>query len=512
MKKRALISVFKKDGIVDFAKTLIENDWEIISTGGTFKLLTENDIPCTQVSDITGFPEIMNGRVKTLHPKIHGAILAVRDNESHITQMKENDIHPIDMIVVNLYPFEEVIKKVDTTFEEAIEMIDIGGPTMIRSAAKNFRDVLVITDPSMYKEVALKIENGEEFDFEFRKMLAMKVFEKTAAYDAAIFNYLSEQQFPEKLTLTAEKFMDLRYGENPHQKAAIYKLPTADSSSLVNAEILGGKPLSYNNMMDAEACVNLTYSFKESVCTIMKHSNPCGVGLSESPKIAYKRALKTDPISAFGSIVAFNRKIDKDVALELKTAFVEVLIAPDYEDEALEILKKKKNLRILRLPINEFGKTKNMEYRAIRGGLLVQEMDDYIVAPEELKFVTDKKPTSEQIKTLLFAWNVVKTVKSNAIVFADAEGTVGVGAGQMSRVDSVRFAKEKAESAGFDLKGAVLASDAFFPFRDSIDEAHKAGVVAVIQPGGSIRDQEVIDACNEHGIAMVFTGIRHFRH
>ncbi len=510
--KRALISVWDKSGIIEFATGLAKAGWEIISTGGTFRKLTENGINCIKVSDVTGFPEILDGRVKTLHPKIHGGLLGRRDSREHVEQMKEMGIDAIDMVVVNLYPFEETIAGPDTSFEDAVEMIDIGGPTMIRSAAKNFKDVIVVTDPGQYEAVLSSLQENGDLGYEERKKLAASVFAKTASYDAAISDYLGEDLFPDKLSISFNKFMDLRYGENPHQKAAVYAAPEKDPSSLVNAEILWGKPLSYNNMMDAESCVNLTYSFNESVCTVMKHSNPCGVGMDGTPAEAYRRALSTDPMSAYGGIVAFNRPIDAESAAELRTAYVEVLIAPDFSDEALEILKKKKNLRILRLPGEDFGRYKYREYRAIRGGMLVQEFDDFIVSPDDLKVVTERKPGEDELKELLFAWNVVKTVKSNAIVLGNETGTVGIGAGQMSRVDSVKFAKFKADAAGLDTKGCVLASDAYFPFRDNIDEAHKIGVKAIIQPGGSIRDQEVIDACNEYGIAMVFTGIRHFRH
>ena len=510
--KRALISVWEKEGIVPFAQTLAEHGWEIISTGGTFRLLEESGIACTPVSEITGFPEILDGRVKTLHPKIHGGLLAVREKKEHMDQLKTNGISPIDMVVVNLYPFEAVSARPDVSEEEAIEMIDIGGPSMIRSAAKNYHDVIVLCHPGQYEEIASFIREGRDLPQEKRRKLAAEVFKRTSAYDSAIVHYLEKEDFPDELLIKGEKVQELRYGENPHQKGGVYRLNPDDTSSLVNADILWGKPLSYNNLMDAEACLNLTYSFHEPLCTIMKHSNPCGVGIHEKPSLAYKRALATDPISAYGGIVGFNREIGEEAARELSTAFVEVLIAPSYTGEALEILKKKKNLRIIRVPLDDFGRFKYMEYRSIRGGLLVQEIDDYIVSPQELKIVTKKKVDDHEVKNLLFAWNVVKTVKSNAIVLADETGTVGIGAGQMSRVDSVRFAMEKADQAGMKIKGCVLASDAFFPFRDSIDEAHRVGVKAVIQPGGSIRDKEVIEACDEHGIAMVFTGIRHFRH
>ncbi|HDS02179.1 MAG TPA: bifunctional phosphoribosylaminoimidazolecarboxamide formyltransferase/IMP cyclohydrolase [Firmicutes bacterium] len=510
--KRALISVWDKEGIVPFAEALVENNWEIISTGGTFRLLEESGIPCRQVSEITGFPEILDGRVKTLHPMIHGGLLAVRENKDHCEQLEKNRITPIDMVVVNLYPFENVSSGPDAAEEDVIEMIDIGGPSMIRSAAKNFKDVLVLCRPSQYDEILPFITEQKDIPFEIRKNFAAEVFQRTSAYDAAIAHYLQNSDLPHEIVINGVKSQDLRYGENPHQKAGVYRLNTKDASSLVNADVLWGKPLSYNNLMDAEACLSLTYSFQESLCTIMKHSNPCGVGIHEKPEMAYQRALATDPISAFGGIVGFNRVIEKEAAKELSTAFVEVLIAPDYTAEALEILKKKKNLRIIRVPLEDYGRFKYMEYRSIRGGLLVQEMDDYIVSPDELKIVTRKEVNDHEVKNLLFAWNVVKSVKSNAIVLADETGTVGIGAGQMSRVDSVRFAIEKAQQAGLNIKNCVLASDAFFPFRDSIDEIHQLGVKAVIQPGGSIRDKEVIEACDEHGIAMVFTGIRHFRH
>ena len=510
--KRALISVWDKEGIVDFAKKLVSMGWEIISTGGTYAKLTGSGIECLRVSDVTGFPEILGGRVKTLHPLIHGGLLGRRDSAEHVKEMKDNGILPIEMVVVNLYPFFNTVSTPGTAFEDAVEMIDIGGPSMIRSAAKNFKDVIVLTDPRQYADVIDALERDGDLDEDFRKNLAAAVFSATASYDSAIADYLGGEAFPERLTVSCEKTLDLRYGENPHQKAAVYSLPGTDPSTLMSAEILWGKPLSYNNMMDAESCVNLTYSFRESVCVVMKHSNPCGVGMHAEPAMAYQRALATDPISAYGGIVGFNRPIDIKSAEALSTAFIEVLIAPDYEDGALEILKRKKNLRILKLSGEGFGALKYREFRSVRGGLLVQEFDDYIVSAEDLKTVTARKPSESELRSLLFAWNVVKTVKSNAIVLADESGTVGIGAGQMSRVDSVRFAVEKARNAGLETRNAVLASDAYFPFRDNIDEANRVGVRAIIQPGGSIRDKEVVDACNEYGIAMVFTGIRHFRH
>ncbi len=512
MKKRALISVFHKDGLVEFAKTITKHGWEIISTGGTFKLLSDNGIPCIQVSDVTGFPEILDGRVKTLHPRIHGGLLALRNDPKHMQTLKEQDITPIDMVVVNLYPFKDVSAKPDAAFEDVIEMIDIGGPSMLRSASKNFESVIVISSPNYYEEVASYIEKNEDVPHDVRKKLAAAVFAATADYDAAIARYLAPEAFPEKLTITADKWMELRYGENPHQNAAIYSFPDAGPSSVINAKILWGKPLSYNNMLDAEASVILTYSFRESVCCIVKHNNPCGVGINESPVLAYKRALATDPISAFGGIVSFNRTINVETAKELATAFVEVIIAPGYEPEALKILQGKKNVRILEIPYENSNTKKYTEYKSIRGGILMQEADTAILNSEEIQVVTKKKPTESEMKALLFAWNVVKIVKSNAIVIADATGTIGIGAGQMSRVDSVRFSVEKAADAKLPTENAILASDAFFPFRDSIEEAHKVGIAAIIQPGGSVRDQEVIDACDELGIAMIFTGIRHFRH
>lgn len=512
MKKRALISVWHKNGLVEFAKTLVAHDWEIISTGGTFKLLQENSIPCIQVSDVTGFPEILDGRVKTLNPYIHGGLLARRSDPAHMKTIAEHNITPIDMVVVNLYPFKEVAAKKDATPEEVIEMIDIGGPSMLRSAAKNFEDVIVIPSPEYYDEVAVYINDKKPVPHEVRKKLAAAVFAITSDYDGTIARYLNPAHNPDKLSITAEKWMDLRYGENPHQNAAIYKFENPVASSLINAKILWGKPLSFNNMLDAEASVMLTYSFKELVCCIVKHNNPCGVGAHDKPLQAYKRALATDPISAFGGIVSFNRTIDTETAKELSTAFVEVIIAPNYDPEALKILQGKKNVRILEVPYENTNGQKFTEYKTIRGGILVQEADTAILDPNELQVVTTTKPTEEQMKALLFGWNVVKVVKSNAIVIADATGTIGIGAGQMSRVDSVRFSIEKAADAKLSVHGAVLASDAFFPFRDSIDEAKKVGITAIIQPGGSVRDQEVIDACNEHGIAMIFTGIRHFRH
>jgi phosphoribosylaminoimidazolecarboxamide formyltransferase/IMP cyclohydrolase len=528
--RRALISVSDKTGIVDFVRELKRFGVEIISTGGTAKALRDAGLAVRDVSDVTKFPEMMDGRIKTLHPRIHGGLLAVRDNPEHLAAMSEHDIEPIDMVVVNLYPFEETIKRVDVALADAIEQIDIGGPAMIRSAAKNFTDVAVVVDPDRYQAVLheMRANNGATTS-ELRRELALAAFSRTSAYDEAISSYLNEldgKEYPLAIApdtllnsdaLVLHKLSDLRYGENPHQKAALYrsKDPFRDQGSdggveqhhLAEAELLAGKEMSFNNYVDADAAWQLVCDFDQLVCAIIKHTNPAGAALGTSNEEAYRKALACDPVSAFGGIVAFNRKVDEAVARAVTEIFTEVIIAPDYEPAALEVLKAKKNLRVLRA-----GKPEpiaGLEYKQISGGMLVQTRDTHRLKREDLKVVSKRAPSDKEIDDLLFAWTVCKHTKSNAIVYARDRQTVGVGAGQMSRVDSVRIGAMRAQ---LPTAGSVLASDAFFPFRDGLDEAAKHGITAVIQPGGSVRDAEVIAAADEHGLAMVFTGIRHFKH
>jgi phosphoribosylaminoimidazolecarboxamide formyltransferase/IMP cyclohydrolase len=506
--KRALISVSDKTGVIDFARELKSLNVEIVSTGGTAKALRDAGIEVRDISDLTGFPEMMNGRVKTLHPRVHGGLLALRDNPDHVAAMQQHGIEPIDMVVVNLYPFAETIAREGVTREEAIEQIDIGGPAMIRSAAKNAGDVAVVVDPAQYPSVTEELHhNNASLSIPTLRRLATEAFRLTAEYDAVVSSYLAghDGSFPPTLTSTITKISDLRYGENPHQRAALYK--TISSDGLANAAILSGKEMSFNNYVDADAAWALVTDFEQTACAIIKHTNPAGVGLGTTTAEAYKKALATDPVSAFGGIVAFNKPVDAEAAEEVVKIFTEVLIAPDYDPAALEILKTKKNLRVLRLKLEE--PKRRLQFRQISGGMLVQTSDDHKLDRQQLKVVTTRQPTEDEISALLFAWTVCKHTKSNAIVYARADQTVGVGAGQMSRVDSVKIGAMRAQ---LPVAGSVLASDAFFPFRDGIDEAARQGITAVIQPGGSVRDEEVIAAANEHNLAMVFTGIRHFKH
>lgn len=512
--KRALVSVSDKTGIVDFCRELSQLGVEIISTGGTKSLLSKEGVPVIGISDVTGFPEILDGRVKTLHPTVHSGLLAIRDSAEHQAQMKELGLDYIDLAVVNLYPFQETIAKPGVAYEEAIENIDIGGPTMLRSAAKNHAFVSVVVDANDYSQVLNEIRDGGDTTLETRKQLAAKVFRHTAAYDALISDYLSSKlgdPLPERLTVTYEKIQDLRYGENPHQKAAFYRKPLAAVDSLTNAEQLHGKELSYNNINDANAALQIVKEFTEPAVVAVKHMNPCGVGIGESIYEAYRKAYDADPVSIFGGIVAANRIIDKDTANLLKDIFLEIVLAPGFTDEALALLTQKKNIRLLKISGLELAADRKSQYvvTSIDGGMIVQESDIHSLAEADLQVVTDRKPTEEELKQLLFGWKVVKHVKSNAIVLAKDDMTVGVGAGQMNRVGSARIAIEQ---AGEKAKGSVLASDAFFPMGDTLEEAAKAGITAVIQPGGSIRDEESIKVANEYGIAMVFTGVRHFKH
>lgn len=512
--KRALVSVSDKTGIVDFCRELSQLGVEIISTGGTKGLLSKEGVPVIGISDVTGFPEILDGRVKTLHPAVHSGLLAIRDSAEHQAQMKELGLDYIDLVVVNLYPFQETIAKPDVAYEEAIENIDIGGPTMLRSAAKNHAFVSVVVDANDYSQVLDEIRSGGDTTLETRKQLAAKVFRHTAAYDALISDYLSNKlgdPLPERLTVTYEKIQDLRYGENPHQKAAFYRKPLAAVDSLTNAEQLHGKELSYNNINDANAALQIVKEFTEPAVVAVKHMNPCGVGIGASIYEAYRKAYDADPVSIFGGIVAANRMIDEDTANLLKDIFLEIVLAPGFTDEALALLTKKKNIRLLKISGLELAADRKSQYvvTSIDGGMIVQESDIHSLTETDLQVVTDRKPTEEELKQLMFGWKVVKHVKSNAIVLAKDDMTVGVGAGQMNRVGSARIAIEQ---AGEKAKGSVLASDAFFPMGDTLEEAAKAGITAVIQPGGSIRDEESIKVANEYGIAMVFTGVRHFKH
>jgi phosphoribosylaminoimidazolecarboxamide formyltransferase/IMP cyclohydrolase len=509
--RRALLSVSDKNGIVDLARELGRFDVEIISTGGTAKTLRDAGLQVRDISEITGFPEMMDGRVKTLHPRVHGGLLAIRDNADHVAALQQHGIEPIDLVVVNLYPFAETIKREGVTREEAIEQIDIGGPAMIRSAAKNSQDVAVVVSPEQYAGVLdeLKTHSGA-LSLNTRRQLAQAAFEQTARYDAMVSSYLSGSSgpLPDRLTWTMKKVSDLRYGENPHQKAALYQLYGQTSGAgIADAEILSGKEMSFNNYVDAEAAWQLVCDFEQTACAIIKHTNPAGAALGNNPAEAYQKALATDPVSAFGGIVAFNRTVDAAAAQEVTKIFTEVVIAPEYHPEALELLRAKKNLRVIRMKSME--QSRKVEVKEIGDGMLVQTSDDHKLSRDELKVVTERQPTEEEIRALLFAWTVCKHTKSNAIVYAREGQTVGVGAGQMSRVDSVKIGAMRAQ---LPLAGSVLASDAFFPFRDGIDQAVQHGITAVIQPGGSVRDDEVIAAANEHGLAMVFTGVRHFRH
>lgn len=509
--KRALVSVSNKEGIVPFVKALVENGVEVISTGGTSKTLQENGVNVIGISEVTGFPEIMDGRVKTLHPNIHGALLAIRENEEHQKALSEHNITPIDLVVVNLYPFQATIAKPDVAFEDAIENIDIGGPTMLRSAAKNHGDVAVVVDPADYDVVLAEIKETGDVSGETKRKLAAKVFRHTAAYDAVIAEYLTKQvgeEDPESLTVTFEKRQDLRYGENPHQKATFYKKPLGSEMSIAAANQLHGKELSYNNINDADAALSIVKEFTEPAVVALKHMNPCGVGVGATVEEAFDKAYAADPVSIFGGIIATNREVDGATALKMKEIFLEIIIAPSFSEEALEILTSKKNLRLLTLSFTEEKKAEK-KMTSIHGGLLVQDEDTFGLDEATITIPTKREPTEQEWKDLKLAWKVVKHVKSNAIVLAKDDMTIGVGAGQMNRVGSAKIAIEQ---AGEKSQGSAMGSDAFFPMPDTVEEAAKAGVTAIIQPGGSIRDEDSIKKCDEFGIAMVFTGVRHFKH
>jgi len=514
--QRALISVSDKTGILELSKALIDAGVEILSTGGTAKLLTENNLPVKEVSEHTGYPEMMDGRVKTLHPKIHGGILGRRGTDDEV--MLLNGIDPIDLVVVNLYPFEATIAKENCSLEDAIENIDIGGPTMVRATAKNHEFVSIVVDPTDYSRVIAEINAGG-ISKETRFDLAVKAFEHTSNYDGNIANYLgkinsdgSQSNFPRTINMQFDKVQEMRYGENPHQQAAFYKEANPAEVSVASATQIQGKELSYNNVADTDAALECVKSFEEPACVIVKHANPCGVAIADNTMGAYELAYKTDPTSAFGGIIAFNRPLEDDVAAEIiKRQFVEVIIAPSVTDAAKAVLSEKKNVRVLEC--GQWEKSvPGLDFKRINGGLLVQDRDLGMVGIDDLQVVTEKKPTENQLRDLLFAWKVAKFVKSNAIVYVKNSMTIGVGAGQMSRVYSAKVAGIKAADENLEVAGSVMSSDAFFPFRDGIDAAHEAGITAVIQPGGSMRDDEVIAAANEHGMAMVFTSMRHFRH
>ncbi len=514
---RALISVSDKAGVAEFARALAGLGVQILSTGGTAKLLEKEGLRVTEVAAHTGFPEMLDGRVKTLHPKIHGGILARRDSREHMAAIEKAGIAPIDLIVVNLYPFEATVADPDCTLQNAIENIDIGGPAMLRAAAKNYGGVAVVVDPADYAKVLEEIRATGGVAEATRFALAKKVFAHTASYDGAIANHLfsldadnRRRPYPEVLNLQFLKRQEMRYGENPHQSAAFYRDQHPVAGGIASFSVLQGKELSYNNVADSDAAWECVKSFAEPACVIVKHANPCGVAIGANPLAAYRKAFSTDPTSAFGGILAFNRALDRAAAAEIGKQFAEVIIAPRVEPEAREFLAAKQNLRVLEVPMSH--EVQAHDFKRVGGGLLVQSSDDKVLEKKDLVVKTKKQPTESQWADLLFAWKVAKYVKSNAIVFCRDGATVGVGAGQMSRIDSARIAAIKAQNAGLAVAGSVVASDAFFPFRDGLDAVIDAGAAAVIQPGGSVRDEEVIAAADERGIAMLFTGVRHFRH
>jgi phosphoribosylaminoimidazolecarboxamide formyltransferase/IMP cyclohydrolase len=520
--RRALLSVSRKDGIVELARGLVERGFEVLSTGGTASELEKAGVKVTGVSKATGSPEILDGRVKTLHPKIHGGILARRDRPEHLQALEKHGIPPIDVVVVNLYPFEDKVAK-GASFAEAIEHVDIGGPTMVRAAAKNFESVAVVVDPADYPLLLDQLDREGGIDAATRLYFAQKAFRHTGRYEAAIASYFAQvevrdgrfvpaeidETFPNRLSLSFEKVQDLRYGENPHQRAAFYSDLGSTLYSVAAARQLQGKELSFNNILDLDSAWRLATELDEPACVIVKHTNPCGTGVGAGPLEAYERAWAGDPTSAFGGVIAFNVKLDAATARALAERFVEAVIAPGIEAEALKVLAKRTNLRVMSMDTTGLHKLGGFDLRRVVGGLLAQQWDQHRLERERCEVVTKRKPTDAEWRALLLAWTVAKHVKSNAIVFANEHQTVGVGAGQMSRVDSTRIAAQKAV---LEIKGTAVGSDAFFPFRDGIDEIAKAGAVAIIQPGGSVRDEETIAAADEHDLAMVFTGVRHFKH
>jgi phosphoribosylaminoimidazolecarboxamide formyltransferase/IMP cyclohydrolase len=518
---QALLSVSDKTGLVDFARGLARLGVKLLSTGGTAKALAEAGLPVTEIGEYTGFPEMLDGRVKTLHPKVHGGILARRDLPAHVAALEKHAIPPIDLVVVNLYPFRETVAKPGCTLDDAIENIDIGGPTMVRAAAKNWQHVGIVVDPADYGALLAELQAGRALSTATRFALARKAYSHTASYDGAISNWLTARgpdgaaaAFPDRFNLQAEKVQDLRYGENPHQQAAFYRDEKPLPGAIAAYRQLQGKELSYNNIADSDAAWECVKTFAETGCVIVKHANPCGVAIAGTPLDAYRKAWTTDPTSAFGGIIAFNRPVDAATLEAVSAQFLEVLIAPGYTADALAVIARKQNVRVLEIALPPAGDAPrgDWDWKRVGGGFLLQTPDARNVAPAELRVVTKMAPTAEQLADLMFAWRVAKFVKSNAIVYCGGGQTLGIGAGQMSRVDSTRIAAMKAKAAGLSLDGAVVASDAFFPFRDGLDVVADNGAVAVIQPGGSMRDQEVIAAADERGIAMVFTGIRHFRH
>jgi phosphoribosylaminoimidazolecarboxamide formyltransferase/IMP cyclohydrolase len=516
---RVLISVSDKTGVINFAQSLDAKGIEILSTGGTYRLIKENGINVREVSDYTGFPEMMDGRVKTLHPKIHGGILGRRGTDDKV--MNDHNILDIDMVVVNLYPFETAVADPNCDLSNAIENIDIGGPTMVRSAAKNYNDVTVIVNNSDYSVVLEELDKTDGCTtYETRYSMMVKAFEHTAAYDGMIANHFGSRNsdnkkslFPNTYNIQLIKAQEMRYGENPHQNAAFYKEKNANQSSVANAIQLQGKELSYNNIADTDAALECVRQFNKPACVIVKHANPCGAAIAKDANAAYDLAFSTDPESAFGGIIALNRELDEKTAMNIcSRQFVEVIIAPNITDQAKHIIASKKNVRLLVCGEIDRGKSQGFDFKRVNSGLLVQDKDNMMITRDDLKIVTKKIPTDEEFEEMIFAWKIAKMVKSNAIVYTKNNRTIGVGAGQMSRINSARIAGIKADHAGLKVKGSIMASDAFFPFRDGIDNAGKIGISCVIQPGGSVRDEEVIAAANEHNIAMVFTGIRHFRH
>ncbi|HLR11539.1 MAG TPA: bifunctional phosphoribosylaminoimidazolecarboxamide formyltransferase/IMP cyclohydrolase [Sporosarcina sp.] len=511
MKKRALLSVSDKEGILQFAKELESLGYEILSTGGTMKHLADNGVAVTAVDEVTGFPEIMEGRVKTLNPLIHGGLLAKRDDQTHVAQMEEHHIQPIDIVCVNLYPFKETISKPDVTTEDAIENIDIGGPAMLRASAKNHAYVTVIVDTADYDQVLAELKADNETTLETRRRLAAKVFRHTAAYDALISGYLTDlagEEFPEQVTYTYELKQPLRYGENPHQKAAFYSKPLGSDFSIAYANQLHGKELSYNNIQDANAAIQIVKEFDAPAAVAVKHMNPCGVGTAETIAEAFNKAYEADPVSIFGGIIALNREVDATTAEQLSGIFLEIIIAPSFTEEAIALLTKKKNIRLLTISFEQ-NKQDQWNTVSVEGGLLMQEPDRFGFKDADIRVATDREPTEEEWEAMKLGWAVVKHVKSNAIVVSDEHMTLGVGAGQMNRVGAAGIALEQ---AGERAKGAALASDAFFPMDDTVEAAAKAGITAIIQPGGSVKDEDSIKKANEYGIAMVFTGVRHFKH
>ena len=513
--KRALVSVFDKTNVVELAQVLSKHGVDILSSGGSAKLLSENNIKVTDVSEYTGSPEMMDGRVKTLHPKIHGGILADRTNPKHVEEAEKNGIGFIDLVVVNLYPFEETIKN-GASLADTIEKIDIGGPTLVRAAAKNYQNVAVVVSPASYEKVISELNETGEVSSQTREALALEAWMHISHYDAVIENHFrkvfsNSSKYPYYLTISFRKNQDLRYGENPHQTAAFYVDDLYKESSIANAKQLQGKKLSYNNILDANSALALIKEFSDTTAVVMKHNNPSGVASAPTLLEAYKLARSVDPEAAFGGVTILNRKVDEDLATEITSKFIEIVLAPSFTEKALEIFSKKKRLRLLQIDGLHKNHPPYREYRSVVGGLLVQD-GNVILHDKQFNIVTEKKPTDEEVLAMKYAWKVCKHVKSNSIVYAQPTRVIGIGAGQMKRVDAARLGADIAADFGLELKGCAMASDAFFPFRDGIDAAAKRGITAVIQPGGSIRDQEVIDAANEHGISMVFTGVRHFRH